>query len=986
MRAVTVRAALYPINRFAPTSAAKLVRYSAVSPTAESRSFTSKRLLHGTSVWRECPIHPTVSNHARSSNNAVVIQSVSEVETKLMRENAAQLLATPLGKMESTQWYDAEDTFKWWISQRTKESVNISMELFHRFVQETQHDEEEAAIDNLNLFLDQRVMITLLVNWQAVWKKNKEKEDRDNQEMSWTPTRLLKALDEWAQVAPKVNAMRITGMMLSYIISGLLYGINPANAAEEADQLLTHYLNRRTRLSQVSLLLVNSVLNVWSKSGRSDAVDRAEDIFSRVKRSPVGGNLDVITYNTLLDVYSQAGYAERAEGLLEAMAQDCQLQQQYQKRPPVRPDAISFATTVAAWARSGHDQAPERATDLLRRMTDPFHVLGQLQISPNTTMFNSLLTSWARSGREGAGEQVYRLLMEMEESPDSSEQVLKPDHISYSIVADAFAKQGNPKAAEKVVAQLLQKYRETKEETLRPSVQIFTSVMDGWTRSNDPNKEQYARAVLDEIQKLRDEGILPPDSDTWMKNTILEAILTSSSSSLSPGDRAERGHEFLEQMKTEWKNKKDNAQAPPNAWSYSSVIIAHLDAGNLHRAEQVLQESFGEAGIAMSLKTPARVIHALAKNNQVHSADVWLHRVFDGCEKGMFGFDEKPAASLLGGVVAAWQRVANKNTHSDAGIRAQSLVTRMQQLSEKGLTQQPDPLSFRNLPKIWLKTGGEDRAYQAIQYMRKRADEGAVEMIPNASHYGGLIRAYSVSNRPEKAESVLVEMLRDYLNDSQRAKPDVEHFNNVLLGWSSTNVDDKNGNSLVQIDGLIQRMKELSYGPKRLEVWPNRRTYHFAMTLCAKRADTLLRIQQYFEEMRQSFLAGNIFCKPNEESYDVVIQALCRAERPELAQAYLQDACNQFQVGTLESPPFRHCFHNVIMSWERRVRRPEPNRRVPSHQTTLPGYGPNGQGAYVAVPFPDHTAAQSIHNVRLLEQSVNWLVARCQKEKRTKCQ
>ncbi|KAL7581741.1 hypothetical protein ACA910_022278 [Epithemia clementina (nom. ined.)] len=862
-------------------------------------------------------------------NGDVVIRSLAEAETVIMRQCVQKLLNIPLGEMQPFMWDDAEEALKWWIYQGTEESVHVSLDLLQRLVRES--EKNYSAVYNLSSLFHDSMMISLISNWYEVWK---------NVEISWTPIRIIETLDRYSQQLPQVKGLAVTGNVISYCINGLLRRRNRPESVEMADQLLYHYLDRRFRESNLLIYLINCVLCAWSKSGRADAVQRAEDIIAKVRALHLGHNFDIITYNTMLDVYAQAGYAEQAESLLEAMAKDWL---QDPRRPC--PDNVSFATTAAAWARSGHPQAPERCTQLLRRMTDPLDPLGQLGVVPNTSLFNNILTCWARSGRKDSGDIANQLLTEMKESDDNN---LKPDSISYGAVIDAFGKTNNPHGAAKVLSELVHMYSENHDDRLRPSTRLFSAIMLAWVKSDRPNRVEESRAVFDGVRKLYREGILLQDADTWMYNTMISAILSSGEE-----HRAKKAHDLLESMK--YQSQSDESNTAPNEWSYSSVICAYLDVpGGVRVSEKLLLEAWN-AGVALSLKTPARVIHALAKADDPNAADVWLHRVFDRAEKSGFGH-EIPSSGLLGGVMAAWFRAANK--HKDAGARAERSLKRMQNLYERGLAHEPDPLSYRVLPKLWLYTRSRhcaDHAYEVIRYMRRRADEGNLGMIPDESLYGPVAYTYAVGGMPDRAEIVLGEMLNDYLNDNQRAKPNTEFFHYVLLGLLSTNnaID-----SLARADALIQQMKELSIS-KRLDVQPNRRTYHFAMNIAEKYDDNGTKMKAYFDEMKQSFLAGNLDAKPSGLSYKFVILSLSRNGHPELAESYLREACEEFQRGTLGFTPPSLWFDEVEQSWKM-IRKQTFN----TDSTT------NGADSVTAPSHDAEAVERSIRDLRSLRDTI----------------
>jgi pentatricopeptide repeat protein len=214
-----------------------------------------------------------------------------------------------------------------------------------------------------------------------------------------------------------------------------------ARGTAHQETSIEHRSKKKSNVRKSSVYFCNSLLSLWSHiCSRSNtmadlerAVQQAEYVFSMSLNA--GASLDIISYNTMLDVYAQAEKGHQAESLLQTMFQNwlfhkeqrqehhtqssCEQQDEQYSRDHyvVEPDAISFNTTAAAWARSTPShEAPERLQALWRAMLDPQHY-GQLracrQGTTSNIFYNTLLLTWAKSGRPDAGEGAEEFLREM---------------------------------------------------------------------------------------------------------------------------------------------------------------------------------------------------------------------------------------------------------------------------------------------------------------------------------------------------------------------------------------------------------------------------------------------------------------------------------------------------------------------------------------------------------------------------------------------
>ncbi|KAL7581743.1 hypothetical protein ACA910_022280 [Epithemia clementina (nom. ined.)] len=825
---------------------------------------------------------------------------------KIMHKITQQLFDVPTGKMTPEQWGNAQDAMQWWFRQRSEKSVLNYLNLFERVANEVKT--KNVDTENISMLLNASTMASILEKWYSVWREK---------HTSWTPTRLAYTLDRLAQGAPEIKVWELNQQIINFLMNALLLRSNPSEAAESMYDLLNHFLDNNSGPSDphVFVYFVNGVLDIWSKSGRSDAAERAHSIVMKAKASSIGPYLDIITYNAMLNVYAECGHAAEAESLFLALVDD------WKKDPRnPKPNNISFQTAAWAWVRSGQEQAPERATDLFRRLATSSD-LTLLRILPETRIFNNILASWAKSGRVDAAEQAHRLLADMK---THGLDIVRPDHVSYSIVVGALAKAGNPEMAEKVLVELCQLYDHNVTSDLRPNIGMFANVLDAWSRSHHPDRVQHMRDVFNLSQHLHDEHTIVKGGNSEafdrMHNLMLHSIVSSDAE-----DRAKQGDYFLQWMKSQW--QADHSKFKPDGRSYTHVIGAYLALpSGLERAEELLYEAFMDDSVSLQIRTPARVILALAKANKARAADAWLHRIFDACFEGDFK-GEAPSASLIGGVLASWFRASK--TFTEAGTRAKALMQRFVEMKRKGISSEIlDAKAVRLLPLICLRAAtdeeGIDSGYEIVQSLQRQSGEWGVHVKPDVSMYNEAIRAYVELDEPkaEKAEMVLRDMLRNFMNDNQQAKPDVECFNNGLKGWANTK-NESRLHAFERADLLLSEMNNLSQY-QELQLRPNRFSYHFVMSLCADRGSAQ-QMAEYFDQMKNQFLQTNdLAVKPSAISYKYIIQKLCEEGMPDTADAYLRAACREYQNQNMEKPP-KQLFHYVMNAWKKKRDNPSKN-------------------------------------------------------------
>ena len=116
---------------------------------------------------------------------------------------------------------------------------------------------------------------------------------------------------------------------------------------------------------------------------------------------------------------------------------------------------------------------------------------GYADLSPDGYTYNIILKALLMSGERGASEQANRMLQRMEESYRNGDNTrLKPDLLTYNTVLDAFAKEGDAKSAEGLLAKMLG------SDDVDPNAHSYTAVRSFFALTPDTAVLSSERLVL----------------------------------------------------------------------------------------------------------------------------------------------------------------------------------------------------------------------------------------------------------------------------------------------------------------------------------------------------------------------------------------------------------------------------------------------------------------------------------------------------------
>jgi pentatricopeptide repeat protein len=547
-----------------------------------------------------------------------------------------------------------------------------------------------------------------------------------------------------------------------------------------------------------------------------------------------------------------------------------------------------------------------------------------------------------------------------------------------------------------VLAELYQAFSETppdnvqRRESLRPTTVLLTLVIEAWARSplttiRGEDRVARIRAIIDDMNRLYEEGVLSDPPDTWAWNVLLRCIVDvataaggGKSSSKEMGERdkpkmlMQEALDLLKIMK-----KQPDHRARPNAWSYSTIILAFLELHQLQQALELLHQACAVEKINIDIRTIGRVIlTAVSKREggikEMNQGTIWLHRLFDACEPAAFESNEnnrliysggQPAASLVGAVVAGWSRICNRTNNRSHTVAADALLAcqeatalmeRMRRMYKAGyLAQGPDDGIMRLVVSCWARFSCSDNphhvkkkaALKALQYLQEirqmaKTDSDSRTMLPDLVTYNEVLRCLATAQEPLRAEALLKQMIDDYNHrgtDANTAWRITACFNTVLLGWTLVS-------SPSNADAVSSRAQGVLDAMQRLPISANRETYHHMIRVWSnagrpdkaenifyrmkqayeKDLTNVKNIKNYAKDHRQhEQQASCSTLQPTTHSFRRIIQAWTAMRsnatcsfNPERAERFLLEMYRWFKSGENDKVcPSPECFRSVAQAW-----------------------------------------------------------------------
>lgn len=711
------------------------------------------------------------------------------------REAALRLIEYPLESFTPETWFEAEELLPWWSVQRTPESVDLSFQLLERLLQ-------EPSIQ-LGQWLDAETLNRLINNWRVVWWD------------STLPNELAPAMVLQRVLDYHANGLAIDEKTLYLILEA---DVTAPKDASQTPQFARRILNTALVLAssvpacQPSTELCNLVLTAVAQAanqGEATAVVYAkecEDVIAQMMQHEIP--LNRRTYARVIYAWSLTASVEGALAAQEWLAQMYADFQAGDRR--ARPTTAAFASVIAAWARSGAEDAGARGEQILEQWS---MLRKELLGGSPVKAVNAVMQCYANQGTLEAAQRAHALFHKYLTKKH------RPDYVSYLTLLSAWANVGQPEPAQALVEELTERYRTSAGSDLKPDVAIYTTLVKAWAKSSAEDKVEQALRLIQFMQEQKDEEMMP---NLVTYNILLDCLANTTVESFgnggTPGTKAEA---LLEEMRARAAAGQDDVR--PDVISYSSAMHAWAKIGHAERAAQIL--------------------------------DQMLQDYRSGNARA------KPDVQCFNTVLGAFTR----SRATDACLKAEAFLKRMQ---DEGI--EPNVYSYTSVIAAFAKSTRKNRKESArraakwLQQMQSAYENGNARCRPNRPAYNAVMNAFARGGRPERAEQVLQEMYLDYLNNgNHQARPDTSSFNTLLKAWAYS----RSPEAPAKAEELMSRMKEIGLRPNFLTYSTLMLVYGLARPPHPQRAEDILR------EMDRLYERNELDERPNRRNYQTVRKA-----------------------------------------------------------------------------------------------------------------
>lgn len=377
--------------------------------------------------------------------------------------------------------------------------------------------------------------------------------------------------------------------------------------------------------------------------------------------------------------------------------------------------------------------------------------------TPTTATYNFVLDAWAKSGEPNSTQKVEEILLRMLEIyKNGLYDSIRPNCYSFTIAITALAKSSNQNdgpngrytrknkassnhsnamRAEALLNQMLELYKQTKDEALKPSTASFNAVIDIWSKCSNRISAMKTEEILNQLETVgRTAPIFDIQPDTITYTSVITAWARS-------GDRSAgyRAEALLQRM--------EHKRIKANIITYSAVIDAWAKSRTKHsaaKAEAIL-DRMESSGITPNLISFNTAISAWSKSNDKDTSqriEVLLQRMQDYVSKGHS--ELQPDTITWNAVIHSYSRADSKD--SSVLYKVENILKQMENQYKDGNKKvKPTCVTYTTLMDVYAKTSLPNKAMHAegIFYRMINLHETTrdISMRPTLYSYSVLLNA-----------------------------------------------------------------------------------------------------------------------------------------------------------------------------------------------------------------------------------------------------
>ena len=171
------------------------------------------------------------------------------------------------------------------------------------------------------------------------------------------------------------------------------------------------------------------------------------------------------------------------------------------------PTVNTFTSLIDAYAQKNEWEAANQADRMLSRLLDEY-LAGNKDLEPNIATWTIVINGWSRlsrKNRHGAAERAGRLLKRMEDLYRDGKISCRPDAIAYvtCMNAYAFSKGGDGALEAEQLLDEMNEYYMDGDDSMKPSARSVRIVLDAYVKNGDMIA---AEDLLDKYEEFLGSG------------------------------------------------------------------------------------------------------------------------------------------------------------------------------------------------------------------------------------------------------------------------------------------------------------------------------------------------------------------------------------------------------------------------------------------------------------------------------------------------
>jgi pentatricopeptide repeat protein len=700
---------------------------------------------------------------------------------------------------------------------------------------------------------------------------------------------------------------------------------------------------------------VNIVMQAWARQHSISAAQHADDLLmlllqleqeQQQQSQPVLLLLqaDSYSYAAVLHAYAKSGgkvaAAQRATELLSQMMMRMTTTTTVTagttptpiRRRLLLDTDICHNAVMDAWAASGHCLAGHRALEVLKQL----QTLGLLQ---SRISYNACIKAFARNGQAVQAQEILDIMKNQQLVADGNNALssLSPDKVSYSTCIHAWAK----------VAAMQEK---SKKQTRSSSSDGSSSSSSSSSSEEATSPAEKAEALLREMEQVyeqtRDESLRP---DVVAYTSVLSAMTKSWSSSSRHHQQQQLQHQQQQHDKVmqlisrmeHYSGEKPNA-AFFNAWIHWMSKTTIEDDSSAVVAERILRYMQSEYEKHLSRQQQLEHAPSVEFGTSSSSSSVNTAGRVNVCLL-------RPCKVTYTAVIAVLARVGTL----DAAQKAHDLLNELESLwrtNNKDPAYMPNAKTFASVLNAWARCSAGtaaaascfddnemvavERADELLDRMDRLYEETgeSKELRPNLIVFVQVFQILARLRDPKvaavKSKELLQRMNRLYLaGGHDDVRPDsttMAYFLNTLTKSGVSNA--------VELATHVIREVEEGYQAGMGHLKPTCLLYSAALQAYAKSASKAGAelAESLLQRTKQMYKEGKLYAKPTVLSYNAVIDAYARSSggqaAAERAEALLDEMNSRSRAGDSELKPNTRSFNGVVLAWKNSNSTQAPHR------------------------------------------------------------